>query len=161
MKRQLTRGDSWVRRLKLTPHPEGGYYREFYRSREKIRTPRGIRNAATAIYFFLPPESISALHRIKADEIWHFYAGAPLGIWMLDPETGKAVMRTLGQGQFQVTVPAGRWFGAYGTKAGAGTLSGCTVSPGFDFGDFELGRRAKLLKKFPGHSGMIRKLTRP
>jgi predicted cupin superfamily sugar epimerase len=154
----------------LLPHPEGGFYRETYRSPAVI--PGGVlpgfpepRAAATAILFLLPAGAVSRLHRIRSDELWHFHAGGPLRIVSIAPD-GSVESVVLGPdgaaGQrLQYAVPAGRWFGAFPEPGTAHALVGCTVSPGFDFKDFELGRRAELLKSFPGARAEIERLTVP
>ena len=157
-----------IKLLDLKPHPEGGYYRESYRAQEKIEAsalPKGFngpRNFATAIYYMLTGDERSKLHRLASDETWHFYTGDPLCVVEIDQQ-GTVRETILGPdlkaGQkFQHVVPAGTWFGAYLPKGGF-TLVGCTVSPGFDFADFEIAQRDELLRKFPKAGGMIEKLT--
>lgn len=149
-----------IRALRLKPHPEGGWYRETYRCRCGLRTARGRRSLCTAILFLLEEGQVSRLHRIRSDELWHFHAGGPLRISAIRPD-GKSESALLGPGRgYQHLVPAGSWFGA-APEPGAGySLAGCTVAPGFDFRDFELGSRDKLLKRFPRAAKTIRKLTR-
>lgn len=159
-----------VKRLELTRHPEGGWFRESYRSTEMIAAaalaPRfgGPRSCCTSIYFLLARGDFSALHRIKSDEIWHFYAGATLSVQVLTPAGEHLELRLgsdLAAGEsFQAVVPAGCWFGAELSGAGEYSLVGCTVAPGFDFNDFEMGDREDLLGQFPGHADTIRRLTR-
>jgi uncharacterized protein len=163
----------WIDRLGLQPHPEGGFFTETYRSAETIPSgslPRrfgGPRSFSTAIYFLLTGEHFSALHRIASDETWHFYAGHPLLVEAIHPEGGLEVYRLGADAEqgcvFQTTVPAGCWFGA-SLAAPAGpedfALVGCTVAPGFDFADFELGRCSDLLARFPDHRLLIERLTR-
>jgi predicted cupin superfamily sugar epimerase len=128
--------------LGLTPHPEGGYFGEVFRS-DAIVEPadgRGPRAALTTIYFLLPAGAVSHWHRVESDEVWHFYEGAPLDLWVASP-SGDAVERhrlgPLGDAQRPVcTVPAGWWQAARST--GDYTLVGCTVGPGFDYSDFAL-----------------------
>jgi predicted cupin superfamily sugar epimerase len=159
-----------IRLLGLVRHPEGGWYRETYRSAEKLASvglpPRfgGERAFSTAIYFLLERGDFSSLHRIKSDEVWHFYAGTCLTVRTISP-AGEARSFVLGndlnKGEvFQAVVPAGFWFGAEVTGEGPYSLAGCTVAPGFDFADFELGSRAELLELWPAHSDLIRGLTR-
>ncbi|MCG3148315.1 MAG: hypothetical protein PCFJNLEI_01758 [Verrucomicrobiae bacterium] len=138
----------WIKKLKLVKHPEGGFYRETYRA----TTMTGNRSASTAIYFLLPAGAVSRLHRIKSDEVWHFYGGSPLTVHVLG-----APSIALSAGNPQAVVPAGRWFGA--TVTGEFALVGCTVAPGFDFQDFEMGDRTKLLREFPGEKEIIERLT--
>lgn len=153
-----------VERLGLSPHPEGGFYRETYRSGETFETDRGPRSASTAIYFLVPRDVFSALHRIRSDEAWHFHAGAPLRVVSI-AEDGTRVDHVLGLADTQVPqaiVPAGAWFGAIlePDPTHDFALVGCTVSPGFDFADFELGTRADLLARFPQHAEIVGALTR-
>jgi predicted cupin superfamily sugar epimerase len=153
--------------LALVPHPEGGFYRETYRSSERVAEPGeqfdGARSFCTAILYLLVQGSPSHLHRIKSDELWHFHAGAPIEIVAIDP-AGVRIDHVLGSNwcegqQFQVCVPAGHWFGAR-VRAGEGwSLAGCTVAPGFEFADFEMGRRSDLLARFPQHARVIDELT--
>jgi uncharacterized protein len=155
--------DDLVRTLGLVPHPEGGFYRETYRAERAVETPHGLRPASTAIYFLVPGDAFSALHRIASDELWHHYAGAPLRVVQID-ERGERVDALLGRdlaaGQRpQACVPAGVWFGAHVDGDGAWALVGCTVAPGFDFADFELGDRDALLARFPQHAAIIERLT--
>jgi predicted cupin superfamily sugar epimerase len=160
----------WIERLRLEPHPEGGYFRETYRATEAIARaalpPRflGARAVSTAIYFLLPSEQVSRLHRLRSDELWHFHAGSPLTIAMLEPD-GRAREVVLGPDpergeRFQVIVPAGCWFGASVAAPRSFTVAGCTVAPGFDFADFELGERGALLRAFPREEKLIMRLTR-
>jgi predicted cupin superfamily sugar epimerase len=160
----------WIDRLGLVPHPEGGFYRETYRAREAFEAHHlparfgGRRVSSTAIYFLLPGDQISALHRIKSDEVWHFYAGGVLTLSMIHAD-GRLETRRLGpdpeRGEhFQAIVTAGCWYGAAVDDRGAYALVGGTVAPGFDFADFELGERAALLAAFPQHRDTILRLTR-
>ncbi len=149
-----------VKRLDLKPHPEGGFYRETYRSAGKF----GDKNHSTAIYFLLTPGNFSALHRIRSDEAWHFYSGGSITIVEITPKGD--VKRTVIGNDFekgevpQYVVPAGNWFGSYLNEGGEYALVGCTVSPGFEFTDFEMGKRAELLEKYPRASEEIVQLTR-
>ena len=161
----------WIKSLGLERHPEGGYYKETYRSDEVIdlaglpeRFP-GPRSISTSIYFLLQGGEVSHLHRIKSDELWHFHAGNSLSIHMIDPE-GEHRIKRLGQNiengeVLQGIVPTGCWFGAEVDDPDAFCLVGCTVAPGFDFEDFEMGDREVLLQLFPEHREIIGRLTRP
>jgi hypothetical protein len=165
--------DYWIKHLRLKPHPEGGYYRETYRSPETIsraglpKRYKGKRSFATAIYFLLKGRQFSAFHRLKSDEIWHFYAGSPMLISSLTKKN-KLLRQKLGlnparRERPQVDIRAGAWFAASLVKQTPGSyaLVGCTVAPGFDFTDFEIGNREKLCRDFPRLNGLIRKLTKP
>jgi hypothetical protein len=160
----------WIEKLQLDPHPEGGYFRQTYRAGIVIAQealPAGFadaRSASTAIYFLLEGENFSAFHRLRSDEVWHFYAGAPLIVHMISRE-GSYSSFLLGQdlerGQvLQAVVPAGCWFATHieGWKSFA--VVGCTVAPGFDFKDFEMGRRKELVEKYPQYRELITRLTR-
>lgn len=164
--------DDVIAALELIPHPEGGYFRETYRSPEQLRHDalparfRGARPMSTAIYFLVTRGSFSALHRIAADECWHFYAGDTLEVVSLDPRTRRASSTLLGMDlargeRPQAIVPAGVWFGArLASERGEWALVGCTVAPGFDFGDFELATREALIEELPEHARLVDSLTR-
>jgi predicted cupin superfamily sugar epimerase len=157
-----------VTRLELQPHPEGGYFRETYRSPELLTALperfEGPRSSSTTILFLLPHGHASCLHRIKSDEVWHFYLGSPLRVVSLAPDGSRkdyCLGSSLDAGQtFQAVVPAGHWFGAFVDATQGWSLVGCTVAPGFDFADFEIGARDALRKLYPQHDELVRKLTR-
>ena len=160
----------WIDQLKLEPHPEGGFFRQTYRAPLVIEqsalpsTFRGPRSASTAIYFLLAGEDFSALHRLAADEVWHFYAGATLLVHSIDV-TGNHNLQKLGQKpeageQFQLVLSAGHWFGSCMEQPDQYALVGCTVAPGFDLADFEMAERVGLTAQYPQHRALIDKLTR-
>lgn len=135
----------------MHPHPEGGYYVESYRSSLDVDTHLGKRSASTAIYFLITQDSISHFHRLSSDEGWHFYEGSPLKLLEITPE-GKLIETIMGndleQGhKLQYYVPAGHWFAS--TSLGEFSFVGCTVSPGFEFSDFEMGKKHLLEQEFP------------
>lgn len=159
-----------IESLGLLAHPEGGFYKETYRSKgyiHKSALPKsfgGNRSYATGIYFLLSSDNFSAFHRIKQDEMWHFYQGSPLIVHVIYPD-GNYVAHEVGmdieQNQFpQLVVPAGCWFASSVKNPNSYSLVGCTVSPGFDFKDFELADKAQLITSFPEHSAVIEKYTR-
>ncbi len=158
-----------VSRLELLPHPEGGYYKETYRSEGEIpeavlgKDYVGERNYATSIYFLLTSENFSAFHRIKQDEIWHFYDGSPIQLHMIDQEgnySSQLIGKELSNGELpQILVPGGVWFASEVAEGGSYSLAGCTVSPGFDFQDFELRSGEELSKLYPQHEKIVRRLT--
>ena len=159
-----------ITQYQLQPHPEGGWYAQTYKSRELIPAAAlpdrfgGARPFSTAIYFLLEQGNFSAFHRIKSDECWHFYAGYPLEVFMLQAN-GELEMITLGndrsKGQlFQFIVPAQCWFASRPAPGGRFCFVGCTVAPGFDFSDFELANSDKLSEEFPQHKSIIRELSR-
>jgi uncharacterized protein len=165
----MARAEDWIARLALRPHPEGGYFRETYRSPLTLSAdqlpPRygGARPAATSILFLLRHGTPSALHRLASDEIWNFHDGDAVRVHMLD-ERGAYESLVLGRGseeELQGVVAAGRWFGAEVETPGGFSLVGCSVSPGFDFADFELAARDELTARFPQHAELIARLCRP
>jgi uncharacterized protein len=151
----------YIKSLSLLPHPEGGYYKETYRSEESIELKKfgGKRNYSTAIYFLMEEGNFSALHKIKSDELWHFYEGGVLEIIEIDPG-GKLKITELGKTNFQHCVKAGHWFGSRVKRGGNFSLVGCTVAPGFDFADFEMAQKGKLVEIFPQHEVIINEMTR-
>ena len=163
--------DQIIALLNLTPHPkEGGYFRETYRSLETIpektlpRRYKGMRSFATAIYYLLTPETFSAMHRLQSDEIFHFYLGDPVEMLQLWPD-GSSKVLTLGSDilkgmQPQVVVPRGVWQGARLLKNGKFALLGTTLSPGFEFADYESGQRDELIKSYPKFREWIIALTK-
>ncbi len=161
--------DYWIKQLNLVQHPEGGYYRETYRSDDIIKPParfNGPRSASTAIYYLLDDTSISAFHKISSDEIWHFYDGDALTIYVINPQ-GQLTSYNLGHplhhkdtAQLQICIKANQWFAAKVKSPGQFTLIGCTVAPGFDFTDFELADRKRLLTQYPQHQDIITQLTK-
>ncbi len=158
----------WTRKLGLNPHPEGGYYKETYRSEGSLLLKNDgqakSRQYATAIYFLMETGNFSAFHRIKSDELWHFYYGDPLEVFYIDL-SGVLQRILLGQNPengetLQALVPASVWFASRPLKTGQYSLVGCTVSPGFDFEDFEMAKREELTHEFPAHQIIIEELTR-
>jgi predicted cupin superfamily sugar epimerase len=164
----------WIQKLDLAPHPEGGYYRQTYRADLALNaqslSPQftGPRSASTAIYFLLEGTDFSAFHRLRSDELWHFYQGQTLEVHVIesdgsystillgsDPEAGET---------FQSAVKAGCWFASRlaptENAENSFALVGCTVAPGFDFEDFELARRDDLQQEYPEHARLIAELTR-
>jgi len=159
-----------IKLLGLKPLPgEGGFYRETYRSEEKILS-RGLperygvdKHFSTAIYFLLTPDCFSAIHRITSDEVFHFYLGDPVIMLMLH-ENGKSENVILGRdikdGQLvQHVVNAGVWQGSCLVDGGKWALLGTTVAPAFDFSDFELGKRQELIRKYPDQKQLVEKLA--
>ncbi len=160
---------NWIDRLRLRPHPEGGWFHETYRSAEIIPATalperfHGERCFSTAICFLLEGEQFSAFHRIASDELWHFYCGSTLAIHVIAPDGEYSKIR-LGHDPdagavLQGIVPAGCWFGAELEDRQSYGLAGCTVAPGFDFADFEIATRNELSMRYPQHQSIIRRLT--
>ncbi len=153
-----------IKFLALEKHPEGGYFKEIYRSETKATFNgfNGERNIATGIYYLLEENDFSAMHRIKSDETWHFYDGDSLELIEID-SYGELTLTLIGNdianGDLpQYTVKAGNWFCS--RSRGQFSFVGCTVYPGFDFKDFELGERDKLITQFPDYQDVITLFTR-
>jgi len=153
-----------IQLLDLAPLPEeGGYYREVFRSEGQI--PELQRNFSTHIYYLVTPEEFSALHRVRSDELFHFYLGDPVQMATISPE-GRLQELQLGHditaGLLSMTVvPRGYWQGIKLKPGGKWALMGCTVAPGFEFEDFESGVRQDLVSQFPQHQKAIEAFTRP
>ncbi|MBN1819970.1 MAG: cupin domain-containing protein [Prolixibacteraceae bacterium] len=159
----------YIKKLRLEKHPEGGWFREIYRAEEiteKHALPgrySSARNYSTSIYYLLEGEDKSMFHRIKSDEIWHFYTGSS-SVEILLILDGKIKKLHLGsdiekQETFQVIIPKNTWFTAHLINKQGYSLIGCTVAPGFDFDDFELATRGQLLIEFPHLETVIKDFT--
>lgn len=155
----------WVEKLQMQDHPEGGYFKETYRSSEMVENRNGAtRSASTGIYFLITSDNFSAFHRIESDEMWHFHAGSPLSVYVLH-DNGELEIIKIGLDlengeQPQAVVPAGVWFASRVDVENSYSLVGCTVAPGFDFEDFELAKRDELVEQFPAYQEVIEELTR-
>lgn len=127
-----------IEKLDLKPHVEGGWYREIYRSSERVQTPRGVRSAITAIYYLLERNQVARWHVVEADEIWHFYEGAPLELVAYEPEARTLVRKVLGNTAHDHARVAGIRKGVWQAARCLGEFSlvGCSVGPGFEFEDF-------------------------
>ena len=158
-----------IEQLGLQPHPEGGFFKETYRSKGTISKNElgapytGERNYSTCIYFLLTSDRFSAFHRIKQDEIWHFYDGSALRLHMISDEgehSAHIIGKNLSEGEVpQFVVPGGYWFAAEVIEPNFYTFVGCTVAPGFSFDDFELKSQKDLTTLFPDLADIISKLT--
>jgi len=161
-----TSADNLISLLSLVPHPEGGHFKETYRSQHRVsRAGSAVsHSASTAIYYLLRGRERSAWHRIQSDEMWHFYEGVPLRIYVLKPNGGLGLLR-LGNPlrhagtHFQALVPAGRWFAAECEEPDGFGLAGCTVAPGFEFEEFEMGDQDFLAQHWPEHAELIARLS--
>ena len=152
-----------IDKLTLIRHPEGGFYKETYRSDHIIvNDKKENRNVSTAIYYLLENEDRSLFHRIQSDELWFFHVGEPLEIVSIEREqlTTTTLGNDIAQDEFpQMRIPANTWFGARVKNAKGFSLVSCVVSPGFDFADFELAKREDLIREFPHLKDAIEKLT--
>ena len=152
----------WIRSLEMLAHPEGGFYKEVFRSQLEVEVPQGKRAAATSIYYLLRSGEFSAFHRIKSDETWYYHAGDTMEILVIGAD-GKLSRNRVGidpgnGSNPQFTVPANLWFAA--RPLGDYSLVGCSVAPGFDFKDFEMAEREVLLRAFPHLTEVINEFTR-
>lgn len=164
-----TTAEYWIQALELEAHPEGGWFRETYRSAEEIPAAAlpdrygEARCFGTSIYFLLGPGDVSKFHRIRSDEIWHYHRGDSVTLHLLDKRAGLrsiTVGPNVESGEVpQAVIPANTWFGAKVTAEVGFCLIGCTVAPGFAFADFELAEREVLNAQFPAHRELIRRLT--
>ncbi len=177
--------DDLVRRLRLAPHPEGGWFRELYRD-----------DAVTTIYYVMAPRGLSPLHRLRTrSELWHFYGGAAVELHTIvenggdadvrtdataraksvnpvniaddgreaaEPSAGGAIHRValLSPDAPLAVVPPGVWQAAR-VLGDEPALLGCTVAPAFDFADWQMPSRAELLARLPTHAALVAALTRP
>lgn len=151
-----------VAQLDLRPHPEGGFYKEIYRSDLGVNTASGERSIMTSIYFLLTSDNISKFHQIKSDEMWFYHEGSPLTVHMID-ESGRYEKIKVGpageENRPQQMVPAGVIFGSTVDEFDSYSLVSCVVAPGFNFEDFRLFSKEELLPKFPEHEEIIQMLT--
>lgn len=154
-----------IEQLDLLPHPEGGYYRETYRSNQllNLENYHGQRHVSTGIYYLLVEDKFSAFHHIKQDEMWHFYKGGPLELHIISKQghyQKVLIGNQLEHGEVpQYVVRGGDYFAARVCPEQPYSLAGCTVAPGFDFKDFEMPDRAALMVQFPEHKDIIAQLT--
>ncbi|TYS70403.1 cupin domain-containing protein [Sutcliffiella horikoshii] len=165
----LDKVKDWVEALGLEAHPEGGFYKQTYVSGENITDNElsvsfdGKRKLYSSIYFLLTDENISHFHRLKSDELWYFHGGSSLTVHVIT-EAGKYEQHKLGlnleEGERpQVLVPKNSIFGSSVDTPDSYALVGCMVSPGFEFKDFEMFSQAELMKKYPEHEKIIRKMA--
>jgi predicted cupin superfamily sugar epimerase len=154
----------WIKQLNLQPHPEGGYYKEVFRSdaevvRKSETTPK---QALTSIHYLLEGTDYSGFHRLASDEIWYFHKGEPLHIHVIDQQ-GNYIRHELSDtetGSLSVVVPAGLWFAAAILSASGFTLVSCAVAPGFDFTEFEMAKKEALTAQYPAHTTLLGKFCR-
>ena len=153
----------YIEKLNLQAHSEGGFYASTFVGNECIVTKAGERPSYTSIYFLLRSEDISHLHRLQSDELWYYHAGSPLTVHMIYPDgtyEAKKLGLNIANGEApQVLVPKHTIFGSSVDEVDTFSLVGCMVSPGFDYADFELFTQEDLLKDYPQHEAVIRKMA--
>lgn len=160
----------WIEKLNLRQHPEGGFFTEVYRSKRYVHLPEfdGPRSVCTAIYYLLIGDQYSFFHRIKSDEIWHFYAGSSLLLHIIEEKEEKTKLIDISLGSnldnnetFQAVINSGSWFAASVIDDDSYTLVGCTVSPGFEYRDWEIGQMQTLSRLYPQYKSVIEKYAKP
>jgi predicted cupin superfamily sugar epimerase len=160
----------WIEKLNLRQHPEGGFFTEVYRSKRYVHLPEfdGPRSVCTAIYYLLIGDQYSFFHRIKSDEIWHFYAGSSLLLHIIEEKEEKTRLLDISLGSnidnnetFQAVINSGSWFAASVIDDDSYSLVGCTVSPGFEYRDWEIGQMQKLSRLYPQYKSVIEKYAKP
>lgn len=163
----MNTAEYWIQHLDLKPHPEGGFYKEEYRSSVEIPhkdLPVGYKSArkiATSIYYLLRSEDISKLHRLRSDELWYYHAGSPISVVYIDAE-GKKHKNILGgrpdkAEKLSMLIPGGCIFCAEVPQKESYSLVSCVVAPGFEFEDFEMFDKDDLLQAYPNHAELIEK----
>ncbi|TWI96258.1 hypothetical protein JN11_03992 [Mucilaginibacter frigoritolerans] len=157
-------GKYWIKHLDLQPHPEGGYYKEVFRSLQPVNRQgeTEIRQACTSIYYLLEGADFSGFHRISSDELWYFHKGVPLLIHSIDEDGNyfKFELSDCPSGSLSVAVKAGLWFTAEIPSKSEFTLVSCNVAPGFEFSEFEMADKRTLTVAFPQHADVLNKLCR-
>jgi len=158
---QEFKSEYYIRRLKLELHPEGGYFSTVYRS---IANSESGKLHSTSIYYLLEGTQRSTLHRLRSDELWHFYTGTSIQIYIIEPSghlKRKLLGNDLNEGQeFQCCVPANHWFCAELIEPNSFALVGCTMAPGFDYEDFELADPHELSAQYPQHTELVKRFTK-
>ncbi len=154
----------WIEYLKLQPHPEGGYYKEVYRSEQQVTRLSSpvAKQACTSIYYLLEGADFSGFHRLASDEIWYFHKGVPLHVHTIDEQGVHQVFEVSDtwSGTLSVVIRAGLWFAAEIPSGSGFTLVSCAVAPGFDFDEFEMAKKNELTALYPQHEQLLNKLCR-
>ncbi len=154
----------WIAHLKLQPHPEGGYYKETFRSNQTVfrKTGGPLKQACTSIYYLLEGNDFSGFHRLSSDEIWYFHKGTPLLIHVIDHDgkLGSFELSDITTGSLSLAIEAGCWFAAETITPHGFSLVSCAVAPGFDFSEFEMGKKDVLQLLYPEHKNILNRLCR-
>jgi predicted cupin superfamily sugar epimerase len=154
----------WISHLQMSRHPEGGYYKETYRSDKQVLHTGAteLRSACTSIYYLLEKADYSGFHKLSSDEIWYFHTGSPLSLHIISPE-GHHFSKTLSgnaDGDWSIAIPAHHWFAAEIPSKSGYCLVSCAVAPGFEFSELEMANKELLAAKFPEHSELLMRLSR-
>ncbi len=154
----------WIGYLQLQPHPEGGYYKEVFRSDHQVirQSSPGIRQACTSIYYLLEGTDYSGFHRLASDEIWYFHKGSPLLLHVINEVSIHCTfeLSDTSSGNLSIVIKAGLWFAAEIPSEAGYTLASCAVAPGFEFSEFEMAKKKELTVLYPQHSDIFDKLCR-
>jgi len=154
----------WIDHLNLQPHPEGGYYKEVFRSVHQVTRAgeQAVKQACTSIYYLLEGKDFSGFHQLASDELWYFHKGAPLHIHVIDHEGTHTTIELSDSrtGSLQAVIPPNTWFAAEIPSATGFALVSCAVAPGFDFSEFEMAKKEELLIQFPQHANLLERLCR-
>jgi uncharacterized protein len=154
----------WIANLALMPHPEGGFYKEVFRSKMEVfrKSSPDLKQACTSIYYLLSEKDYSGFHRIASDELWYFHKGEPLFIYEINFQ-GVLITHELSDensGQLSLVIEAGSWFAA-SIPSGVGfSLVSCAVAPGFEFDEFEMADKASLKALYPSYVNIIDRFCR-
>jgi predicted cupin superfamily sugar epimerase len=154
----------WIKHLNLQPHPEGGLYREVFRSVNQVTLLNAVaaKQACTSIYYLLEQDDFSGFHRIASDELWYFHKGEPLLIHSID-EDGRYIAQELSDqpgGNLSVVITAGLWFASEIPSKTGFTLVSCAVAPGFEFSEFEMAEKEALIARYPQHTDLLKRMCR-
>ncbi|WCT13900.1 cupin domain-containing protein [Mucilaginibacter jinjuensis] len=152
----------WIKHLDFQPHPEGGFYKEVFRSGITVNRGPLLKQACTSIYYLLEGKDYSGFHRLASDEIWYFHKGTPLCIHVIN-EAGDYYSYELSDtntGNLSVVIEAGLWFAAEIPLGESFTLVSCAVAPGFEFAEFEMAEVDTMRMLYPQHSGLLERLCR-
>ena len=161
---QETNATYWIQQLSLLPHPEGGFYKEVFRSQQQVNRlgADAVLQACTSIYYLLEGEDYSGFHKISSDEIWYFHKGAPLTVHVINAEGEHQALQLSDQpdGSLSLVVPAGLWFAAEVPGKTGYALVSCAVAPGFEFSEFEMAKKEELIETYPGNEELFERLCR-
>ena len=154
----------WIAHLQLLPHPEGGFYKEVFRSETEVMRPPSLlaKRACTSIYYLLEGEDFSGFHRIASDEIWYFHKGLPLHIHVFVGNGEHMIMELSDEANDNLSDEdkAGLWFAAEIPSKNGFALVSCAVAPGFEFDEFEMADKEQLTTLYPQYSELFVKLCR-
>lgn len=154
----------WIKKLHLLPHPEGGYYKEVFRSAIEVtrKSSATVHQACTSIYYLLEGTDYSGFHRLSSDEVWYFHKGVPLFIHVINEEGLHTILELSDRtsGSLSVVVEAGLWFAAEIPSKDEFTLVSCAVAPGFEFSEFEMAKEAAMTALYPQYAIILNRLCR-